>query len=543
MGSQAAHLTLTQGYLQLLGPTTSAHLAALTHLAPADIHQSLLTMELQGLALRGVFEHPPTTDPHAEEWCERRILQRIHRLTLGTLRKQIEPATPALFMRWLLDWHHVAPHSETQPKPTGEEAVLAAIEQLEGFEAPAIEWERTLLPARVANYNPQWLDNLCLAGVLAWGRISPHPAWSTGEGSSPRRVIPTTAAPITFYLRDSSDFLHHALASKSVAESTLTQSLSPEAQTLRTLLATQGAAFTADLQRLSNLTKLQTCTALWELATAGLASADGFDQLRSLMDPRRKSATTSTAAPSLRKRAAARTTAGRWSLLSTFQPLSSATTQHAVISTGGAAAMERPLYSAGARATTESAQAAAIAAARQTDAALDAHARILLCRYGVLFRELLAREANAPKWRDLLPILRRLEARGEIRGGRFVSGPFGEQYALPEAADSLRKARAQQASRANGEQEPAITVSAADPLNLTGILIPGDRIPAIPGRTVSFQHGVALNNPVISTGGAAVAERPGGKRATRTRSIPGLLRAEALNPRAPQPSPSPGLFS
>jgi len=575
VGSQAAHLTLTQGYLQLLGPTTSAHLAALTHLAPADIHQSLLTMELQGLALRGVYEHPPTTDPHAEEWCERRILQRIHRLTLGTLRKQIEPVTPAIFMRWLLDWHHLAPDTQL----TGEEAVLAAIEQLEGFEAPAIEWERTLLPARIANYQPQWLDNLCLAGVLAWGRISPHPAWlktsiesgatdpvsrtwdrenaratSTPSApssetassspkvssSGPRRVIPTTAAPITFYLRDSSDFLHHALAAKSIDETILTQSLSPEAQTLRALLATQGAAFTADLQRLSNLTKLQTTTALWELATAGLASADGFDQLRSMMDPRRKSAARTTATtPSLRKRAAARTTAGRWSLLSvaqasTSQPLSSASTTKSVISTGGAAAVERPLYSSSARPTPEAAQAAAIAAAKQTDAALDAHARILLCRYGVLFRELLTREANAPKWRDLLPILRRLEARGEIRGGRFVSGPFGEQYALPEAVDSLRKARNQHAARST---EPAITVAAADPLNLAGILVPGDRIPAIPGRTVSFLNGVTVEEIPSPT---ALSKPP---RPTRTRSIPDMLRAEALTTRSPQPSASPGLFS
>ena len=524
------HLTLTQGYLQLLGPTTSTHLAALTHVHPRDIHQSLLTMEMQGLAMRGVFEHPPTTDPHSEEWCERRILQRIHRLTLGKLRKQVEPVTPAIFMRWLLDWHHLAPHSEDQPQPTGEEAVLAAIEQLEGFEAPAIEWERTLLPNRVANYQPQWLDNLCLAGVLAWGRISPHPAWSAGEGSSPRRVIPTTAAPITFYLRDSSDWLHHALASKSIDETTLTQSLSPEAQTIRTLLREQGAAFTSDLQRLSGLTKLPTSTALWELATAGLASADGFDQLRSMMDPRRKSATTSTtAAPSLRKRAAARTTAGRWSLLSTTNP--------------GAPSVTAPSSRMG----SHEAQAAAIAHAKQADAALDAHARILLCRYGVLFRELLTREANAPKWRDLLPILRRLEARGEIRGGRFVSGPFGEQYALPEAADSLRKARTQHASRA---AESPIVVAAADPLNLAGILVPGDRIPAIPGRTVSFQHGISVeenpsptNNAALSTGGAAVVERPAGKRPARTRSISDMLRAEALNPRNPQPVASPGLFS
>jgi ATP-dependent Lhr-like helicase len=177
--------------------------------------------------------------------------------------------------------------------------------------------------------------------------------------------------------------------------------------------------------------------------------------------------------------------------------------------------------------------AAAIAAAKQTDAALDAHARILLCRYGVLFRELLAREANAPKWRDLLPILRRLEARGEIRGGRFISGPFGEQYALPEAADSLRKARTHAASRAC---EPAITVAAADPLNLAGILVPGDRIPAIPGRTVSFLNGVTIDeNPSPAT-----LAKP---KTTRTRSIPDMLRAEALATRAPQPAAYPGLFS
>jgi ATP-dependent Lhr-like helicase len=560
-----AHLTLTQGYLQLLGPTTSTHLAALTHLAPASIHQSLLTMEMQGLALRGVFEQPapPSDAPHETEWCERRILQRIHRLTLGTLRKQVEPVTPAIFMRWLLDWHHLAPQTQL----TGEEAVLAAIEQLEGFEAPAIEWERTLLPNRVANYQPQWLDNLCLAGVLAWGRISPHPAWlkaSTDLGApssakissspatpasssialngtgfspsirssqqqgalapegrvpAPRRVIPTTAAPITFYLRDSSEWLHHALASKSIDETTLTQSLSPEAQTIRTLLREHGAAFTADLQRLSGLTKLQTTTALWELATAGLASADGFDQLRAMMDPRRKSAATAaTPATSLRKRAAARTTAGRWSLLSGTATIP-----------GAPRLASEAWDSQNARATTQ-----AIAHAKQTDAALDAHARILLCRYGVLFRELLAREANAPKWRDLLPILRRLEARGEIRGGRFVSGPFGEQYALPEAVDSLRTARNQHAARTT---EPAITVSAADPLNLAGILVPGDRIPAIPGRTVSFLNGVTVEeNPSPE----APAKPP---RTARTRSIPDMLRAEALATRSPQPAPSPGLFS
>ena len=515
----AATTALTQGWLQILGPTTSANLALLTHLHPRSIHQSMLAMEMQGLAMRGVFEHPKPADdePHAIEWCERRILQRIHRLTLGTLRKQVEPVTPVIFMRWLFDWHHLTPETQL----TGEEGVLAAIEQLEGFEAPAAEWERTILPARVANYDPRWLDNLCLAGVIGWGRISPHPAWlSTTDATAPRRVIPTTAAPITFFLRESAEWLHHALEAKCVDEQVLTQSLSPEAQQLRTLLAEKGAAFTADLQRLSSLTKLQTPTALWELATAGLASADGFDQLRAMMDPRRKSAAVAqTATVSLRKRAAARTTAGRWSLL--CDPMSN---KEIVILRGA----KDPLLDGGGKASKES---TAIAAAKVTAAALDAHARILLCRYGVLFRELLARESNAPKWRDLLPILRRLEARGEIRGGRFVSGAFGEQFALPEVIEQLRAARREASVRTT---ETPITVAAADALNLAGILVPGERVSAIPGRTVQFLNGVVAGDE------AAI---PTASKPKRQRSITDLLRADAIVSRPQQPTTSPGLFS
>jgi ATP-dependent Lhr-like helicase len=506
----AATLHLVQGWLQLLGPATAAELAGLVKLHPRSLHQALLAMEMQGLAMRGVFEHPKPADdaPYAIEWCERRILQRIHRLTLGTLRRQVEPVTPAVFMRWLLDWQHVAPGKQL----TGEEGMLAAIEQMEGFEAPAIEWERTILPARVANYDPRWLDSLCLSGVLGWGRISPHPAWlSATEATAPRRVIPTSAAPITFYLRESSEWLHHALAEKCVDAAVLAQSLSAEAQQIRALLAERGAAFTADLQRLTGLTKLQTATALWELATAGLASADGFDQLRAMMDPRRKSlAIEQTPAVSLRKRAAARTTVGRWSLFGGTE--------------SGSAPVVRNLERA-----SEEQRAQAIAAARRTETALDAHARILLCRYGVLFRDVLTRESNAPKWRDLLPVLRRLEARGEIRGGRFVSGPFGEQYALAEAVESLRAARREAALRLH--EEP-IAVAAADPLNLVGIVVPGDRVAAVPGCEVRFTNGAVVVEP-----GAEVP------KTKRGRSIVEMLRADALPVRSVQAPVSPGLFA
>jgi ATP-dependent Lhr-like helicase len=456
-------LKIVQGWLQILGPVTANALSTLTGIPPAALFQAFLTMEMQGLALRGAFEHAAAaTGDHDIEWCERRILQRIHRLTLGTLRKQIQPVSPAVYMRWLLGWQHLAPQTQL----SGEEGVLEALTQLEGFEAPAVEWERTLLSARVANYDPRWLDALCLSGAVGWGRVSPHPAWSSGygpagQGTAPRRVIPTNAAPITFYVRESADWLPHALAAHCVEDAILERALSPDALAVRVLLRQRGACFANDLQRLLSFTRPQTQRALWELATAGLASADGFDQLRGMMDPHRKAAAAQPA--TLNKRAAARTTAGRWSLLcDEAEPTS---------------ALVKP--------TPAERQAIIIAEAKRTDAAHESAARMLLCRYGILFRDLLERESNAPKWRDLLNILRRLEARGEIRGGRFVSGFGGEQFALPEAVQSLRET--------HGLESPhEIVVAAADPMNLAGIVVPGARIPALPGRFLRFCNGAVI---------------------------------------------------
>jgi ATP-dependent Lhr-like helicase len=439
---ESATQKIVQGWLQILGPTTANNLAHTLKLDAKHIFQAFLTMEMQGTVMRGAFEYPAleSNADHEIEWCERRILQRIHRRTVATLRKQIEPVTPAVYMRWLLQWQHLAPQTQL----SGEEGVFEALRQLEGFEAPAIEWERTLLPARVANYDPRCLYALCLSGAVGWGRISPHPAWSSAdEAARPRRVIPTNAAPITFYVRETADWLPHALTQQSVDEVKLAAALSSDALQLRTLLQQRGACFANDLQRVTNLPRHQAQHALWELATAGLASADGFDQLRACMDPHRKP---TTAEP--RTRRPARTTAGRWSLLT------------------------EELHTA----------PSAIEKARRTDAALESFARQLLTRYGVLFRDLLTRESNAPKWRYLLNILRRLEARGEIRGGRFVSGFSGEQYALPEAVESLRASR-------NRDCSAIISVAAADPINLSGIVIPGDRVSALPGKRVLYNNG------------------------------------------------------
>lgn len=430
-----------QGWLQVLGPTTASSFAKLLGLQASDVFQAFLAMEMQGLLMRGLFESGRPEHDYEIEWCERRILQRIHRRTLHTLRKQIEPVSPSIYMRWLLQWQHLAPQTQL----TGEEGVLEALHQLEGFEAPAIEWERSLLSARVANYDPRWLDSLCLSGAVGWGRISPHPAWSNADGAGPRRVVPSNAAPITFYIRETAEWLPHALARERVEEARLAQSLSEDALAMRSLLRDRGACFANDIQRILGQTRQQTQHALWELATAGLAAADGFDQLRAIMDPRRKQVVESRSVTGKRP---VRSTAGRWSLL--------AEDVHAAPT--------------------------AIEQARRYESALESYARMLLARYGVLFRDLLTRESNAPKWRDLVAILRRMESRGELRGGRFVTGLGGEQFALPEAVDSLRASRSR-------DSDAVIAVSAADPANLAGIVIPGERVVAIPGRQVLYRNG------------------------------------------------------
>ncbi len=483
-----------QGWVQILGPTTATAFASRLNLDSAAVFQAFLAMEMQGLLMRGVFEHPATQDDYAIEWCERRILQRIHRLTLATARKQVEAVTPAVYMRWLLGWQHVAPQTQL----SGEEGVLAALHQLEGFEAPAVEWERTLLPARVANYDPRWLDQLCLSGAVGWGRVSPHPAWSDGDGTAPRRVIPTNAAPITFYIRETADWLPHALAQQSVDEQILAAALSPDALRIRALLQQRGACFANDLQRVTGLTRQLTAHALWELATAGLAAADGFDQLRALMDPRRKATTTESSA-----KRQTRTTAGRWSLL--CEPSGAASPALSRIGSNEARA---------------EAQSAAIQRAKQTDAALESFARMLLARYGVLFRDLLTRESNAPKWRELLNILRRLEARGEVRGGRFVSGFGGEQFALPDAVVSLHASR-------NHASTDEIAVAGADPLNLAGIIIPGERVPAVPGREVRYRNGslASEENPEAAT--VAAPPSPVGRKHRFPLSVPPTLPAKS----------------
>jgi ATP-dependent Lhr-like helicase len=419
------------GWIQILGPVTANQFAISFSLDPKAVFQTFIELETQGLLMRGSFERAATSDDCEIEWCERRILQRIHKLTIKTSRRRIESIAPSEFMRWLLGWQHLAPQSQV----SGEDGLLEAIAKLEGFEAPAVEWEKSIFPSRIANYDPRWLDHLCLSGVVGWGRVSPHPAFHEGNGQGPRRVIPTNASPITFYLRDSAGWLDYALRAQRVEERNLVQALTPNALNMWELLKKRGACFAEEIQRILGVSSIEVQNALWELATAGLAAADGFDQLRAMIDSDRRQAANS----SYRK---ARSAAGRWSLFGA----------HAVVPED------------------------AIEQARHEDISIDSAAHMLLNRYGVVFRDLLVLESNIPRWGLLLRMFRRLEDRGQIRGGRFVSGFAGEQFALPEVLESLRSAT-------NPSLTGEVAVAGADPINLIGILIPGERVGAILGRS------------------------------------------------------------
>ncbi|HZD47311.1 MAG TPA: DEAD/DEAH box helicase, partial [Silvibacterium sp.] len=458
-----------QGWMALLGPVTSRSLGERLGLAPSEIWKQMLRLEMTGTILRGWFEAAPGGALVADEnveWCERRLLQRIHKRTLNALRKQVEPVTPAVYMRFVLDWQHLG----AQRQLTGEQGLLEGIRGLEGFEAPAVEWERSLFPQRVANYDPRWLDALTLAGVVGWGRISPHPAFASIESGGPKRIIPTGMAPITFFLREEALWMDLCLSQRQIPEMNLTACLSDLANRVRSVLGDRGAMFPGDCARALGASGEEMSHALWELVAAGLVTADGFDSLRMLVNPKRKQMF---AVPSrIRPAAQARNAAGRWSMLYAANP----------------------------------GQESAGEAAARREAQVESACMVLLRRYGVVFYELMERETAMPRWRELLGMFRRLEARGTARGGRFVSGFRGEQFALPEALASLREARNKKT-----ELIP-VTYAAADPTNLIGIVIPGERPPSVPGKTVTYpvsgQREIPTEPAEAVTAGSLFPARP-----------------------------------
>jgi len=427
-----ALLGMIKGWMMHSGPTNAAALGFLLGIPAADVAQALLRMEASGSALRGNFTgHAAGAEPDTAEWCDRRLLARIHHLTVATLRKQVEPVNAAQFMRWLLRWQHLAPNAQA----SGERGLLEVIRQLQGFEIPANAWEKQVLKPRMNAYDPAVLDQLCLTGAVGWGRVSPHPATLEDSGNGRRRVVPTSVAPITFFVREDSDWMQPRIPDDTENEARV---LSESARTVADFLRRRGASFFADIVRGTGKLKAEIETALWELVAAGLVTADGFENLRSLIIPSHRATHGS---PKIAK---PRHSTGRWSLLYTAE-------------------------------------------VADRNKAVEAMCQMLLRRYGVVFREVLARESNLPKWRELLITFRRLEDRGEVRGGRFVSGFLGEQFALPEAVESLRAMRNLPAT---GE---TLVVSAADPLNLVGFIVPGERVPAISGRYVKFRDGVSVD--------------------------------------------------
>jgi ATP-dependent Lhr-like helicase len=429
---------LLRGQLDVLGPVTVAELCAAIGLTSPAVERGLARLEAEGFALVGHFDPTRGSTP-PEEWCARRLLARIHGYTKARLRREIEPVSAQDYMRFLLAWHRVLPDRRRE----GRRGVEAAIEQLQGFELAAGAWERPLLEARVAHYRAEWLDALCLSGQISWGRLS------LGTPSA-REATPSRVTPITLAIREDWPWLLAAARGSAVPEA---PTRGPGAQVLRQL-EQRGALFQSELATQLDGEQESVRTGLWDLVTRGLVSSDGFESLRRLLDDRVRRTRSVGARRRLRRPAAAPAgVEGRW------------------------ARVQPPLES-------------------DSDVLAEAVAEQLLQRWGVLFYDLLARESLALSWREILLALRRLEARGEVRGGRFVTGFSGEQFALPEAVAALRE------TRRRPRDGQRVTLSAVDPLNLVGIVTPGVRVPAIPTRQVVYEDGLPVEPA------AAVPESP-----------------------------------
>jgi ATP-dependent Lhr-like helicase len=463
---------LLRGRLGIVGPITASRLAEQLGISRTDAEGTLLALEAEGSVLRGSF----TPGGAEREWCDRRLLARIHRYTIGRLRAEIEPVSAANLVRFLFEWQRVEPGHRV----SGPEGVAAVLEQLDGFELPAAAWEPDVLASRCDEYEPGYLDALCLTGRASWGRLSPP---AGGDGSN-RFSGPLRSSPIAVFPRTSAETW------RSLTRTPDTSGLSTYALQVIEVLEGRGAFFFGEIVTESGLIPSQVELALGELAAFGLVTSDGFTGLRALLTPSRKrrplgSAADSGARRSKRSVAYSVEDAGRWSLLRA--PSSEPVDEPA------------PTFGV------------------QTKEA-EAVARVLLRRYGIVFRRLLERESKLPPWRDLLLVFRRLEARGEIRGGRFVTGFAGEQFALPEAVGRLRAARR---AEPTGELR---AVSAADPLNLIGILTPGDRIPALPSNRVVYRDGV----PVAAREGGEIRHLGGGGE-----PVDGALRQAFVRPLPP----------
>ncbi len=445
-GREACIAAMLGGWLDCVGPRTARSLADRQGLPLQAVEAALARLEGEGRILRGRFD--PGAADGAIEWCERGLLARIHRLTLGKLRREIEPVSSADFMRFLCRWQHAMPVSRLH----GTDGTLQVIKQLQAFEIAASSWESHVLPSRVADYKPEYLDRLCFAGEVIWVRISFHPAFAVdsdardlGRRRPDARVRPTRSAPIALLVREDAQWLVPLARRDGSRQRTV---LSHPAREALACLERRGACFFSDLVRWTGRLASEVEDGLWELATAGLVTADGFENLRALLDSKRRRG------EGRDRNRRPRHVPGRWAL-----------------------------------------QAEAIGGEeRDGDGkAIDGLARQLLARWGVVFRDLVRHELYAPRWREVARALRRMEARGEIRGGRFLEAFRGEQYALPEALELLRSLR-----RSRGDEE-SIEICCSDPLNLTGIVLPGPRRSSSSRETLRFRAGVIEEMPRTGT--------------------------------------------
>jgi len=427
---------LVRGRMEVCGPITVGELADTLVLQCSEIDAALLALEAEGFVLRGKF-HPQAAD---QEWCDRRLLARIHRLTIDRLRAEIQPVSIHDFYRFLFAWQRV----DGEHRVESLEGLQSVLEQLDGCELPLASWESAVLPARVVDYDPEWLDRLCFSGRVGWGRVS------TPRNPNARASAPLRTSPIALYIRENlTDWLALTLPNSAIE-------FSATSRAVFGALQSGGALFFSELVRRIGLLPSQVEDALSQLAAIGLVTSDSFDGLRALLVPSNKRPTFGRNIAKRRRRTnlASIEFAGRWSMLPRSCGLSGS-----VSSSNGAGARET---------------------------AVEKFARVLLRRYGVVFRRLLGRESFPISWFELGRVYRRWEARGEIRGGYFVGGVSGEQFALPEAIGLLRSMRK---ASSNGE---LITLSAADPLNLQGILTPGPRLAALTANRILFRDGLPI---------------------------------------------------
>jgi ATP-dependent Lhr-like helicase len=433
-----------RGHLEITGPATAESLALDGALTLGQVQIGLARLEAEGFAMRGRFD-PPLGG--GEQWCARHLLARIHSYTQNRLRREIEPVSSQDFMRFLLRWQHVTPGTQRQ----GRAGLLSVVEQLQGFELAAGAWEESVLPARVEGYQRRWLEDLCLSGEVGWGRLSLRTPEADGQ---PRRgaSTPSRATPVTFTLRADLPWLTMATRGSALPE----EPAHGAARDVLDALRSQGAMFSSDLPGATGRLPVEVQEGLWDLVARGIVTADGFAAVRSLFS--RREVVARRHLPERRRlglrpnpatlRALRQPGEGRWALLAT-----------------SARTAGPPLA---------------------TDELAEHVAGQLLARWGVVFWDLGSHEDLAVPWREILWALRRFEARGLVRGGRFVTGFAGEQYSLPEALDELRHIRR---TERKGE---IVRLSAADPLNLSGVILPGKRVPAIRTNSVVFRDGLLV---------------------------------------------------